>query len=313
MHVVIIGLGHAGATAATEIRRLRPETEISLITEEKHPFYFRPQLFDVVSGTKSPEQIIRYSKEWYSENKFNLHLNSPVTNIFSSKKEVQLQDGQVIGYDKLLIATGAKPFIPPVPGIENVKLSCLRHLEDAKTIIRRAENSKTKEATIIGGGLLGLELAKALSDRGLDPTVVEIFPYLLPRQLDSEGGQFLQHLLNKKFRFSFILNAKCKSFNQKENTITIKINDFSHSCDFLLFSAGVRPQLTLPQKAGVKVNKGILVDRFMRTNIEEIYAAGDVAEVNPMEYPGNAWGVVPPAVDQAKIASKNICGQEIGY
>ncbi len=229
------------------------------------------------------------------------------------KKELHIQDGRVINYDKLLIATGAKPFIPPISGVQNVQYYCLHSLEDAKTIVNRAKASKSGEATIIGGGLLGLELAKALSDRGLNSTVIEIFPYLLPRQLDPEGGEFLQHLLNKKFRFSFILNAKSNSIKQENETITIHMDDVVHKCDFLLFSAGVKPRIELAQKAGIKVNRGILVDRFMRTNFEDIYAAGDVAEVNPSKFPDNAVGIIPAALDQAKVAAMNICDQEHPY
>ncbi|MFX1533715.1 MAG: NAD(P)/FAD-dependent oxidoreductase [Promethearchaeota archaeon] len=314
MHIAIIGLGHAGITAATEIHKINPEAEISIFTEESHPFYFRPQLFDVINGTKRAEQIIRYPKEWYKNNKINLYLDSPIVNISPSKKELHLHGGQIINYDKLLIVTGAKPFIPPVEGIEDIEHYTLRNLEDAKAIINRVQKSKTGKATSMGCGLLGLELAKALSDRGVDSTLIEIFPYLLPRQLDPEGGDFLQHLLNKKFRFSFILNVKCSSVKQENGTITIQIEDHKpHSCDFLLISAGVQPDFEVAQKAGIKVNKGIIVDRFMRTNLEDIYAAGDVAEVDRSEFPGNAWGIIPPAVDQAKIAARNICGQETPY
>ncbi|MFX1252497.1 MAG: NAD(P)/FAD-dependent oxidoreductase [Promethearchaeota archaeon] len=314
MHIAIIGLGHAGITAATEIHKISPEAESSIFTEEPHPFYFRPQLFDVISGSKTSEQIIRYPKEWYKNNKVNLYLNSPIVNISPSNKELQLQSGQIINYDKLLITTGAKPFIPPVEGMESVEHYTLRNLEDAKAIINRVQKSKTGKATIMGGGLLGLELAKALSDRGLDITVIEIFPYLLPHQLDSEGGDFLQHLLNKKFHFSFILNVRCSSVKQENSAITIQIEDHkSHTCDFLLISAGVKPDFELALKAGIKINKGIIVDRFMKTNVEDIYAAGDVVEVDRSEFPGNAWGIIPPAVDQAKIAARNICGQETPY
>ncbi|MFX0066059.1 MAG: NAD(P)/FAD-dependent oxidoreductase [Candidatus Hermodarchaeota archaeon] len=314
MHIAIIGLGHAGITAATEIHKISPEAEISIFTEESHPFYFRPQLFDVISGSKTPEEIIRYPKEWYKNNKINLYINSPIVNISPSKKELHLQSGQIISYDKLLITTGAKPFIPPVEGINDIEHYTLRNLEDANTIINRVHKSKTSKATIMGCGLLGLELAKALSDRGLDIALMEIFPYLLPRQLDQEGGDFLQHLLNRKFRFSFNLNVKCSSVKQENSTITIQIEDHEpHICDFLLISAGVQPDFELALKAGIKVNKGIIVDRFMRTNVEDIYAAGDVVEVDRSEFPGNAWGIIPPAVDQAKIAARNICGQETAY
>ncbi|MFW9990480.1 MAG: NAD(P)/FAD-dependent oxidoreductase [Candidatus Odinarchaeota archaeon] len=313
MHVAIIGSGHAGITAAITLRQNADDIDISMITEDHYPHYPRPSIYKIILG-KEPEEIIRYPRTWYKENNISLFLDNRATNIDGIKKEILITDGRTISYDKLLIATGSKPFIPPIPGISDVPLFCLRTIKDAIAIREQAKNSSSGEATILGGGLLSVELAKTLSDTGILPTIIDRSPYLLRKQLDMEGGLFFNKILDKTFNTKFLFDAEGQEIRKNGDNIVVRIRDASgtwdHECDFLLSAAGIRNDNELPRKAGIEIGQyAIVVDPFMRTNISDIFAAGDAIEA----FPGTKFGIIPSAIDQSKIAAMNILGSQVPY
>ncbi|MHA2297586.1 MAG: NAD(P)/FAD-dependent oxidoreductase [Candidatus Hodarchaeales archaeon] len=316
MHVAIIGSGHAGITAAITLHQNADDIDITMITEDWFPHYPRPFIYKIILG-KEPEEIIRYPKTWYKEQKITLFLNSRVTAIDGIRKELTVEDGRTITYDKLLIVTGSKPFIPPISGILDVPLCCLRNINDAIVIRERAKASTSGKATILGGGLLSVELAKTLSDIGIQPTIIDRAPYLLRKQLDMEGGLFFNKVLDKSFKTTFLFNANPQKITKKGDNITITLKDASgtwdHECDFLLSAAGIRNDNELPRNAGIEIGKyAIIVDPFMRTNIKDIYAAGDAVDIG--SFPGGTkFGIIPTAIDQAKIAAINILGNKVPY
>ena len=315
MHVVIIGSGHAGITAAITLRQNAADVKISMVTEDSYPHYPRPSIYKVITG-REPEKILRFHKAWYQTKEISLSLSSRVTSINGKKREVITDNGKTITYDKLLLTTGSKPFIPPIPGLLDVPFCCLRDIEDALTIRERALNSSTGEATILGGGLLSVELAKTLSDIGIMPTIIDRAPYILRKQLDKEGGYFFNDVLNRTFKTKFFHSATCQKISQKNGRIFIRIKGSSgtesHECDFLLNATGIQNENDLPRSAGINIGRyAIVVNPFMQTNIPDIYAAGDAVDID--SFPGSKFGIIPTAIDQAKIAAVNILGGEVPY
>ena len=190
MKVVIIGNGPAGITAAKTIKEFDPGIEIHVYSEEQYPYYFRPKLPDLLGGAIQPQQIYAYSEEWYHKRNIKVYLGTVVTQIIPHDKEIVLGTGEHVDYDKLLLATGSHCFIPPIRGVEKKGVFTLRTIDCALKIKEYAKSCK--KAIVIGGGLLGLESSRALRSLGMDVTVVEFFPRLLPRQLDEEGATFLK-------------------------------------------------------------------------------------------------------------------------
>ncbi|MFW9903534.1 MAG: NAD(P)/FAD-dependent oxidoreductase [Candidatus Thorarchaeota archaeon] len=315
MHVVIIGSGHAGITAAIALLQNATDVKISMITEDRYPHYPRPSIYKVITG-KKPEEILRFPKSWYEKKEISLSLNNPVRAIDGKKKEIMTDNGETLSFDKLLITTGSKPFIPPIPGLLEVPFYCLRDIDDALTIRERALNSSTGEATILGGGLLSVELAKTLSDIGIMPTIIDRSPYLLRKQLDREGGLFFNDVLVKTFKTKFLYNASCQKIKHDNGRIIISIKGFSgekiHECDFLLNATGIQNENDLPRSVGINIGKyAIIVDPFMQTNIPDVFAAGDAVDID--SFPGSKFGIIPTAIDQAKIAAVNILGGKVPY
>ncbi|MFX0173309.1 MAG: NAD(P)/FAD-dependent oxidoreductase [Candidatus Hodarchaeota archaeon] len=315
MHVAIIGSGHAGITAAITLRQNAENIKISMITEDKYPHYPRPSIYKIILG-KKPDEILRYPKTWYEKKGISLFLNNRVVMIDSVNKELSIENRNTISYDKLLIATGSKPFMPPIPGILDGPIYCLRNIEDAQIIRERALDSSTGEATILGGGLLSVELAKTLSDIGITPTIIDRSPHLLRKQLDMEGGLFFNKVLEKTFKTKFLFSTTCQKIKHKEKNITISFKDKlgikNHECDFLLNATGIQNDNELPHNAGINIGKyAVIVNPFMQTNIQDIYAAGDAVDIE--SFPGSKFGIIPTAIDQAKIAAINILRNEVPY
>ena len=186
LHVVIVGSGVAGVTAARTLRENDPIAKITIYTDENHLYYLRPRLYEVLSGEANPREIYIFSEQWYEKRGIRVHLNKKVTVVETDKKQLTLEDHSRVNYDKVLLANGAHPFIPPIRGVENTGVFTLRSIKDALTI--KEYTKKTRKTIIIGGGLLGLEFAASLRKLGQQVEVVEIFPRLLPRQLDQDGA-----------------------------------------------------------------------------------------------------------------------------
>jgi nitrite reductase (NADH) large subunit len=210
-------------------------------------------------------------------------------------------------YDRLLLATGGRPFIPPCEGRDKRGVFSLRTLDDARAIKTYARGVST--AVVIGGGLLGLETARALRTAGLDVTVVEFFPYLLPRQLDAEGAEVLQSLLEAQgLRIVTGGATEAVRGDERANCICLQARPEHGRRDgcnvpgeLVVFSTGIRSETTLAQAAGLEVNRGIVVDEQLRTSADSVFAAGDAAE-----FEGRVYGIIPPAIEQARVAAANM-------
>ncbi len=303
---LIIGNGVAGTTAAETIRKKDARGRITLVTEEDLPFYRRIQLNDYLAGELDEAGLLVHDREWYDERRIKLLTNTRVVEAVSERPEVVTAEGRKIAYDRLLLATGSHSFQPPVPGHDRAGVFTLRNIADVRRITAFCRNRQ--KAVLIGGGLLGLETGQALRKRGKEVTVVEMFPRLLPRQLDDKGAARLQSLLSER-GFGFRLGVTVQEIGGgAEVEQVVLASGELLSADLVIFSAGVRPNLELARGLGLECNKGVIIDAGMRTSRPEIFAAGDVAE-----YAGVCYGLWPAALQQGRAAGLAMVGEAPGY
>jgi nitrite reductase (NADH) large subunit len=303
---IIIGNGVAGTTAAENIRKIDKRGDIRIITDEDIVFYYRIRLNEYISGDITEQDLLAKKQGWYKETGIELILKTSITTGDPLKKIVISEDNKKIPYDKLLIATGSRSFIPPIKGSEKSGVFTLRHIKDARDIIKHATD--IEKVVIIGGGLLGLEAGNAIRRLGKKITVVEFFPRLLPRQLDVEGAKRLQAIM-EGMGFTFRLGAKTQEIAGTDmvNWVHLEGGEILPA-RMVLISAGVRPNMDLAGPLGLDTEKGIKVDERLRTNQADIYAAGDVAEFRGMPY-----GIWPAAMEQGKVAGNNMGGGDMVY
>jgi nitrite reductase (NADH) large subunit len=298
---VIIGNGVAGTTAAENVRKMDKEGNITIVTDEDLPFYYRIRLNEYVSGDITEQDLIAKGDQWYKDQNIDLKLMTRIVTAEPREKVITAENKERLSYDRLLIATGSHSFIPPIKGSEKRGVFALRTIRDARDISSYA--SEAEKIVLIGGGLLGLEAGNALRKLGKKVMVVEFFPRLLPRQLDVDGAKRLQEIM-EGMGFSFRLGAKTQEITGDDHINGVVLEgEETLPAEMVIISAGVRPNMELTESLGLEHDKGIKVDERLRTNQPDIYAAGDVAEFRGMPY-----GIWPAAMDQGKIAGANMAG-----
>lgn len=298
---VIIGNGVAGVTAARAVSEGGAEVEI--YTQEAHHYYPRPRLQRFLAGEIELEGLYFYPPAWYEKRDIAVYLGVEVVGLDPGRKRIALADGREVPYDRLLLATGSRPFIPTIEGVDKDGVFTLRTIQDALAIKKWVEGAK--RALVVGGGLLGLEAARALSVLGLEVTVLELEPYLLRRQLDAEGGALMRELIGA-MGIEVVLEASSQAILGDGQATGVLLQDRRRiEGDLILISTGVRCNVRLAQEAGLEVNRGVVVDEHLRTSAEDIYAAGDVAE-----FRGRVYGIIPASLEQARAAAANMLGRE---
>lgn len=303
---VIIGNGAAGFYAADAIRKRNKIAKINIISSEKYRTYFRPELSDYISQDLPDSKLYVADDKWYTDNKIDVTLGLTVKEIKPKTKELILEDNSKINYDKLIIATGSRNFLPTIKGAHLDGVYTLKSMEDAETIKRKIP--EIKNAVVIGGGLLGLESAWEMKKAGVNVTVVEFLPRLLPKQLDEVGGKAFEALAEKS-GINIILGDSADKIigTTKVEGVAFKIGK-TIPADLVLFSVGIRSNKDLAETCGIKVHNGILVNEKMETSEKDIFAAGDVAE-----YDHTVFGNWTAAVEMAKIAGANASGDDVRF
>ncbi|MBE0525906.1 MAG: NAD(P)/FAD-dependent oxidoreductase, partial [Candidatus Thorarchaeota archaeon] len=297
--VGIIGNGVAATTAVREIRNRDKEIEIDVFTDERHPYYPRPNLIDLVANKKTIKETIRYDLDWYEKNEVDLMLSTPVFQIDTETKTLISTSKDHGQYDKLLIAVGCRPFVPPFEGLHKNNVHVIRTLDDALDI-RDAVQGAGREIIVVGG-ILGIELAAAMKEIGGDPIVVDNDNILLPIQLDEQGSKVLTKQIEKK-GIQVLSGFECRGITGEEDAtgIVSKQGDEIKG-DLVVIATGVRSNTIIAKNSGIKVNKAIVADEYMQTSVEGIFAAGDCMEYN------NQWfGIIPWATATARVAAQNM-------
>lgn len=306
MRIIIIGNGLAGVMAAKMLRELDQSVEIEIFAEEKYHYYPRPNLIEFLAGNIPQERVFAFKEDWYSDQRIQVHLEKPVTKIFPDSAKIEINGQTEENYDALLLATGAFSFMPPFKGADKKGVYTLRSLDDAWEIL---ESIKTnRKIVLIGGGLLGLEIARAIKSRGADVEVVEFFDRLLPRQLDQEGASMLKAQI-EDMGINVHLGIATEEILGEREIRGLRFKGGEEiEADMAVVAAGVRPNLNLAKEAGLETERGIVVNDFLQTSHSWIFAAGD-----NIQYDGKVWGIIPASFDQARIAASNILGQKKEY
>jgi len=307
--LVVIGNGMAGMKAVEEILSNSPEKyAITVFGAEPYGNYNRIMLSPVLCGEKSIEDIMINDRQWSKDNNIILHAgpDKTVINIDRSRKIVASKDGTQVHYDRLIISTGSNPFILPIPGHDLQGVVAFRDVYDVNTML---DYSKHKtHAVVLGGGLLGLEAANGLAQRGMQVTVVHSNAILLNRQLDSTAGYLLQQALEQReVRFKMPAKTLTLVDNGKGHVKAVTFADGSElSCDLFVMAIGVRPNMALAQSAGIYCDKGIVVSDTLQTYDPSIYAVGEC-----IQHRGDTFGLVAPLFEQAKVCANHLCGHGV--
>lgn len=303
MKAVIIGNGVAGITAARKLREISPDADIVMLAGEPYHYYYRPRLPDLIGGHVDIDDIVVNASGWYASRNIEVRLSARVASVDTSERVVLLEDGSAVEYDRLLIATGADPYVPPIDGADREGVFTLRSADDAVAI--REWAASAERAVVIGGGLLGLESARGLQALGLPVSVLEYADWLLPRQLDESGGRILRADVARR-GIDVVTGARVAGIagDRKVSGVTLE-DGTTVDADVVLISTGVRSTVAFLEGSGIEVRRGVVVGADMQTSAPGAYAAGDAAE-----FEGGAWGIIPIAVAQADVAARSMAGEE---
>ena len=300
--LVVIGNGMAGMRTVEELRKLAPDMyDITVFGAEPHGNYNRILLSPVLAGEKSMEDIMLNTREWYVQHGITLHAGDPVEHIDRRKRIVRARSGLEVRYDRLLIATGSKPFIIPVPGHQLPGVLAFRDIQDVESMLAMARNHR--HAVVIGGGLLGLEAANGLQRQGMSVTVVHVTDGLMNQQLDKPAALLLQKALESK-GLKFMMNAQTAEIVGPDRVRAVRFKDDSEiPADLVVMTAGVRPNIDLAKSAGLHCERAIVVDDTLQTYDPRVYAVGEC-----VQHRSATFGLVAPIWDQARVCGAHLAG-----
>ncbi|HEY5807854.1 MAG TPA: nitrite reductase small subunit NirD [Povalibacter sp.] len=314
-HLVVVGNGMAGMRVVEDLLQISPNGyQITVFGAEPHPNYNRILLSPVLAGEKKVEDIILNPLEWYRDKGVKLHINDPVVAINRVRRVVRSRSGVEVPYDRLLLATGSNPVILPVPGKDLAGVVTFRDLQDVDSML---ESTRTHtKAVVIGGGLLGLEAAHGLLKQGMDVTVVHIFDALMERQLDRAAAELLKESLEKrglKFKMpaktTEILGTGPEPHSATGRVRAVRFDDGSElAADLVVMAVGIRPNIELAATAGLRCERGIVVNDTMQTFDPCIYAVGEC-----VQHRNSTYGLVAPLFDQARVCATHLGEFGIGH
>jgi NADH oxidase (H2O2-forming) len=311
--IIIVGAHAAGCDAAAAARLTDREAEIIMFTNERYAGYSRCGLPFVLGGhIKSFQDLIVFPSSYFKMNKIDLRLEANVTNVDVKSKtvEVQYKDGRVenLQYDSLIIATGARPAVPPIKGREKRGVYVLRTIDDGERIEQAIKESRS--AVVIGAGLIGLELGVAFVERGLKTTIVELLPQILPSMLDKDVADFVQRELEKR-GLRIITGRSVEEILGDDKVTGVAVSGEQIQADIVVIATGVKGNVELAQKAGLELGetKLIKVNMRMETSVKDVYACGDCVEsIHIITKRPVVCQLGTTAVRQARVAGTNAAG-----
>lgn len=308
MNYVIIGNSAAAVGTIAGIREFDSTGNITVISDEKYHTYSRPLISYWLQGKVNDKNIMYRPADYYEQNGVTPVLGRKVMKIDTSNRTVVLDDGLSVQYDKLMVATGSKPFVPPMNGLDKVHYHTFMSYDSVKAI--RSEIKNGMKVLIIGAGLIGLKAAEALSTYNVQTTVVDMADRILPSILDVRAGMKMQkHIESKGVRF--ILGTSADEFT--EHSARLK-NGVTVDFDMLIIAVGVRPNTELIADAGGNVDRGIITDMTQKTSLDDIYAAGDcTVSYDASSDTNKILALLPNAYMQGEVAGRNMAGREFRY
>jgi nitrite reductase (NADH) large subunit len=306
--VVVVGAGVGGVTAAEGLRRTLPDAELALIGDEPYAFYNRMGITRLVSESVSIESLYLNRRDWAESRRIDFRRGVPVTAIDRANRDVNLADGRRLPYDRLIIATGARPYVPPIDGLAAEGCFVLRTIDDAVQIQQYIRRCRCRTAVVVGAGLLGLEAAYYLAQLEVRVLVLDRGPWPLSRQLDEHAGALLWEMLHD-LGIELIPRTEAERVIADERVTGIElIEGGSIDAELCLIATGIVPNSELAEAAGLDVAVGVTVDDGMRTSDPNIYAVGDV-----VDHGGRRYGLWPASVEQAQVAATKMIGGEATF
>lgn len=306
--LVVVGNGMAGMRTVEELLQLAPDLyDITVVGAEAYTNYNRILLSPVLTGEQTLADIVLNDESWYARHGIRLLRNCKVTRVNRARRIVSTSDGADLPYDRLLLATGSTPYIPPVPGHDLEGVVAFRDIDDVHCMIDAS--TRYRHAVVVGGGLLGLEAATGLAARGMQVSVVHLGAALLDRQLDSEASALLRRSLEAR-GLRFLLQRKTQAMLPGANG-RVRALQFADGkeipADLVVMAAGVRPNTDLAERCGLHVDRGVVVSDTLQTYDPRIYAVGEC-----VSHRGTAYGLVAPLFEQAKVAANHLAMHGIG-
>ncbi len=310
MRIVIIGNSATAVGAVESIRQYDQAAEVMIISEEPHMIYSRPLLSHYLAGEIERPRLAYRGADFYVKHHVAAVLEDRVTAIEPDAHRVHTASGAEYAYDKLLIATGGQPIVPPTPGQEAEGVFTMTRLLDAERLLTYLRTHTVRRAVVVGGGMIGMKVTDALVKRGLEVTMVELAPLILSAALDQTASQMLSGLLRQAGVEIHTGNSVSEIGARGGHVAEVALKDGrTLPCDTVIFGVGVRPNVELARQAGLRVNRGIVVDEYMRTSAVDVYAAGDVAEAYDLVVDMNRTVAIwPNAYRQGMIAGAHMVG-----
>jgi NAD(P)H-nitrite reductase large subunit len=313
---VIVGASAAGIGAVEAIREVDPIGTITVISEEPCPQYSRPMISDLVSGKANFEKMKCRDDQFWEKNDVQTLTGRTAIGLNLDGKYVALDKGDRVNFEKLLVATGGKPFVPKIEGADKKGVFTFTTLSDAESLAAKIETAKS--AVVIGAGLIGVSVTEALVKRGLKVTMVELKDKILSLILDPTSSEMVENVIRKAgvtiATGQTVQRIVGKPENDKVVGGAVLTSGEQVQCDLVIIAIGVIPRTELVAGTDVKTNRGILVDKFMRTNVQDVYASGDVAEAYDFVFGENRllplW---PLAQLEGKVAGYNMAGKKADY
>lgn len=303
---IVVGNGIAGIIFSKTLREADSQMEIDIYTDEIYHYYPRPNLIEFLALNLPYEKIFAFPAEWYEKRGLNVHLQKPVRKIDLDTQKVETEGGKKERFDILFLATGARAFIPPIKGSDKKGIFTLRSVEDCTAILDYFKGHP--QISILGGGLLGLEIARGMKARGAEVEVIEYFDRLLPRQLDEQGASLLKQQI-EKMGIKVRLGITAEAFlGEKEVKGLMLKGGKELKTEMAIVAAGVRADIDLAKGAGLEVDRGVIVNDYLQTTHSHVYAGGD-----NIQHRGKSYGIIPAAFSQAQIAAHNAVGDHQIY